>query len=138
MQPIRSSPQELEKSDSSEEDDLDKDPDLPKPRLSLPLEVDEEDDSLLMPPPRLSVPLEDENLTTKSIEVPRRALSEQPLGRLSRGSLGSVRISDQFGDLSRLDTASEPTPDDSIMQRGAEADFDIDMAADDDALFDQG
>jgi hypothetical protein len=68
---------------------------LERPRLSLALEIDEdEDDSLLLPP--RSAGLEDENYTVQSIELPRRAISEQPPGRLSRGSFGSIRISDQF------------------------------------------
>lgn len=79
-------------------DDLDDGPDPIRPRLSLPLdEEDDEDDSLLLPP--RSAGLEDENFTAQSIELPRRALSEQAPGRLSRGSFGSVRMSDQFGDL---------------------------------------
>jgi histone H3/H4 len=79
-------------------EDFDDGPDLERPRLSLPLgEEDEEDDSLLLPP--RSAGLEDENFTVRSVELPRRAISELPPGRLSRGSFGSIRMSDQFGDL---------------------------------------
>jgi hypothetical protein len=79
-------------------DDFDDGPDLERPRLSLPLgDEDEEDDSLLLPP--RSAGLEDENVTERSIELTRRAISELPPGRLSRGSFGSVRMSDQFADM---------------------------------------
>ena len=80
-------------------DDLDDDAALERPRLSLALDNDEdEDESLLLPPQ--SAGLEDENFTVQSVELPRRAISEQP-GRLSRGSFGSIRMSDQFGDLNQ-------------------------------------
>ena len=64
---------------------------IDRPRLSLP--IDEEDESDLLPP--RSAGLEDENYTVRSVELPRRA--EQQASRLSRGSLGSVRVSDFFG-----------------------------------------
>ena len=74
-------------------DDTDDGPDPVRPRFSLPLGDDEdEDDSLLLPPQ--SAGLEDEKFTVQSVELGRRAISEQPPGRLSRGSFGSVRISD--------------------------------------------
>jgi hypothetical protein len=80
-------------------DDLDDEPDLQRPRLSLPIgEEDEDDDSLLLPP--RSAGLEDENFTVQSVELGRRARSEQPLSRLSRGSFGSIGMSDNFGDFS--------------------------------------
>lgn len=81
-----------------EEEDPDDGNVLPRPRFSLPgLEEDEdEDDSLLLPP--RSAGLEDENFTVQSVEMARRAISEQP-PRLSRGSFGSVRLSDVFADL---------------------------------------
>ena len=80
-------------------DELDDEAALERPRLSLALgdDDDEEDDSLLLPP--RSAGLEDENFTIQSLELPRRAISEQPSGRLSRGSFGSIRMSDQFADL---------------------------------------
>ncbi|KFA49641.1 hypothetical protein S40293_01459 [Stachybotrys chartarum IBT 40293] len=74
------------------EDDEDDDFPIDRPRLSLPL--DEDDDDSDLQPPRSSG-LEDENYTAQSIELPRRAISEQP-PRLSRGSFGSVRMSDYF------------------------------------------
>jgi hypothetical protein len=72
-------------------DDLDDGPDLVRPRLSLALDEDE-DDSLLLPPQ--SAGLEDENFTVQSMELPRRAISEQPKRRLSRGSFGSIDPND--------------------------------------------
>ncbi|KAH9884031.1 centromere kinetochore component CENP-T-domain-containing protein [Xylariomycetidae sp. FL2044] len=80
-----------------EGDELDDDDDFPieRPRFSLPLAEDDDDDSELKPP--RSSGLEDENFTLQSIELPRRAISEGPLSRLSRGSLGSVRLSDYAG-----------------------------------------
>ena len=72
--------------------DDDDDDDLPKrPRLSLPIDMEDEDDSDLQP--HRSAGLEDENMTARSIELPRRALSEQPG---SRYSLASNRMSDFF------------------------------------------
>lgn len=68
---------------------------IERPRFSLPLDRDDEDDSELKPP-RSSI-LEDENYTVQSIELPRRAWSEAPLSRLDRGSYGSVRMSDFAG-----------------------------------------
>lgn len=79
------------------EHDLD-DAALERPRLSLPIgEEEDDDDSLLLPPQ--SAGLENEDYTGHSVELGRRAISEQPLNRFSRGSFGSVRLSDQFGDL---------------------------------------
>ncbi|KAG0650237.1 Constitutive centromere-associated network cnp20 [Hyphodiscus hymeniophilus] len=80
--------------------DDDDDAALERPRLSLALENEEEEDDSLLLPPR-TAGLEDENFTIQSIEMPRRAISEQPPGRLSRGSFGSIRMSDQFADLSQ-------------------------------------
>ncbi len=81
-----------------EEDDMD-DTVPERPRLSLPFseEDEEEDDSLLLPPQ--STGLEDDNFTLQSVELGRRAVSERPPGRYSRGSFGSIRMSDAFADL---------------------------------------
>lgn len=81
-----------------DEDDLDDGSEIQRPRLSLPLDDDEDDDDSLLLPPR-STGLEDENFTVQSVELGRRAISEQPPGRPSRGSFGSIRMSDVFGDL---------------------------------------
>lgn len=91
-----------------DEDDLDDGRSLVRPRFSLPLgdeDEDDEDDSLLLPP--RSAGLEDENFTVQSVEMARRAISEQPYGRLSRGSFGSVRNSDVFADLNNSELGED-------------------------------
>ncbi len=80
------------------EDDFDDEPDPERPRLSSLIGGDEDDDDSFSVPPR-SAGLEDENFTIQSVELPRRAISELPPGRLSRGSFGSIRMSDIFADL---------------------------------------
>jgi hypothetical protein len=101
-----------------EEDDG---PDLERPRLSLPFgDEDDEDDSLLLPP--RSAGLEDENFTIQSVELPRRALSEQPPGRLSRGSFGSIRMSDVFRDLNDVGLDGLGGDDSSYMAGGYSGD----------------
>jgi len=107
-------------------EDLDEGPDLEKPRLSLPLDEDEEeeeDDSLILSAPR-SAGLEDENFTVQSIELPRRAVSEQPGGRFSRPSFGSIRISDGFPDLNEMGFGGDAV-DSSFVTGGAFQDGDI-------------
>ncbi|KAJ3503919.1 hypothetical protein NM208_g16415 [Fusarium decemcellulare] len=94
-----------EQPDESNVYDDDDDDDLPidRPRLSLP--IDDEDSSSTssdLRPPRLSQ-LNEADFTVNSIELPRRAISEQAASRMSRGSPGSVRMSDYFND--------EPTDD---------------------------
>ncbi|KAI9645314.1 hypothetical protein NHQ30_006050 [Ciborinia camelliae] len=92
------------------DDDFDDDPNLVPPRLSIPLDDENEDDdneddeSLLLP--SLAV-LEDENLTSRSIELPRRAVSEQPNRLFPRGSFGSIRGSDRFGNLNEEELGRE-------------------------------
>lgn len=78
--------------DGLDDDDDDDDDDLPidRPRLSLP--IDMEDDSDIMP--HRSAGLEDENFTMQSVELPRRANFEQDA---RRQSAGTARISDYFG-----------------------------------------
>ncbi|KAK8851557.1 centromere kinetochore component CENP-T-domain-containing protein [Apiospora arundinis] len=79
--------------EEDESHDFDDDSDdfmIERPRLSLNLREDDDEDSELKPP-RLSG-LED--YTAQSIEMPRRAISELPPGR---PSLGSVRESDYHG-----------------------------------------
>jgi hypothetical protein len=75
-------------------DDDDDDEELPKrPRLSLPIGEEDDDDSDDLQPHRSVVFDDDNNFTMQSIEMPRRAISEQPGGRFS---MGSVRMSDYF------------------------------------------
>lgn len=111
--PVSSSPEEEQQSAESEHDeidDLDQEPDIPRPRLSLPLndmaeEGEDEDVSPDMPAPRLSVLVDDddEDATQKSIEMPRRERPPRDTALLSRRSFASTRFSDHFGDLSRMD-----------------------------------
>lgn len=98
-------------SNGNEEED--EDIPLTRPRLSLALrkdddDEDDDDDNFLLPPQ--SSNLEEENLTIKSIELPRRDASENFTG-LSRGSFGSTRISDFFSELS--ETRSKYDADES-------------------------
>ncbi|KAI0967835.1 centromere kinetochore component CENP-T-domain-containing protein [Xylaria arbuscula] len=75
------------------EDDEGDDDDFPieRPRFSLPLGPEEEDDDDLKPP-RLSG-FEEDNYTMQSIELPRRAVQDNTI----RSSLGSMRYSDYMG-----------------------------------------
>lgn len=89
--------------------DVDEEPAPTRPRLSMAIgDNDDEDDSLLLPPHSDAL-LDDDNMTQRSVELPRRAVSEQPGSRLSRGSFGSIRYSDQFdrtmGDPERFDSS---------------------------------
>ncbi len=70
----------------------------------MPLDDMEDDDSFYDAPPRLSVAFDDEeNDTVTSLEAARRALNEQRRLRSSRGSFGSVRLSQRFTDEQSLD-----------------------------------
>lgn len=100
---IDSSPQVEPTKHSRVGDDWVDEPDAPAPRLSMPLDELEDDDSFHIDPPTMSIHFEDdENVTARSFEGPRRALAEMGNSRLSRGSLGSIRASDQFGDLKSM------------------------------------
>lgn len=90
------------------EEDDDDELSIDRPRLSLPLEDQDSD----LQPPRSSG-LEEENYTVQSIELPRRALSEQQGPRLSRGSFGDARISDFF----------DPGNNDPTVDAGRHSDF---------------
>ncbi|DAA76833.1 TPA_exp: Uncharacterized protein A8136_7062 [Trichophyton benhamiae CBS 112371] len=106
--------------------ELDKEPPIPPPRLSLPLNemaVDQDDNSPPMPPPRLSVLPDDEDVTRGSIELPRRERSGRDLARLSRVSFASNRFSDHYGDTTNIED-----PEDGLDFRvGQEDDFDEDL-----------
>ena len=73
-----------------DEDDLDDELPIDRPRLSLPLDIDEDSD---LQPPKSSG-LEEENYTMQSVEFPRRATSERPFSRMSRGSFGNVDMTE--------------------------------------------
>ena len=119
-QPIEPSPSVP--ADQDQEDELGDDADIPMPRFSLNLEgtgeEEEDDDSFHMPPPRLSLPLDDADHTERSIELGRRANSEQLSRRLSRGSFGTLRMSDWLGDATDLeiDVIARTPADDSTLQ----------------------
>jgi histone H3/H4 len=102
------------------EDDLDS---RIEPRPSLSLALDEDDDSLLLPPMRSTDFVEDDNLTQRSVELPRRAAVGQSLGRQSRGSIGSIRTSDRVGDINELglDALAADGGESTFIQQG---DFD--------------
>ena len=114
--------------------DMEDDPLPPRPRLSMPL-GDEEDDSLLLPPQSDGLLMDDDNLTTRSVEMPRRAMSEIPGGRLSRGSFGSVRMSDAFDQTMPEFTIGEDGFDPSFVVAGLDEDGDAPML-DDPSLMD--
>ncbi|KAI1736305.1 centromere kinetochore component CENP-T-domain-containing protein [Xylaria scruposa] len=83
----------------AEEDEEDDDDDflIERPRFSLPLGPEEDDDEDLKPP-RLSG-FEEDNYTMQSIELPRRAVMDNTM----RSSLGSMRHSDYMGPEIRSD-----------------------------------
>lgn len=98
-------------------DDLDDRPE-PRPRLSMPLDEDE-DDSLLLPPMRSAGLVEDDNLTQRSVELPRRVSLGYMAPRRSLGSFGSVRTSDRIGDVNELglDALAADGNDSTFMQQ---------------------
>ena len=114
----------------SGDDELERHSDLPIPRLSMPIDngegEDDDDDSFHVPPPRFSVTLDDDTYTQRSVEVPRRATSEQPYGRFSRGSFGSIRMSDRFADINEigLDAVSDAGAEDSLLRPEFDAEYD--------------
>ncbi|KAH9216184.1 centromere kinetochore component CENP-T-domain-containing protein, partial [Leptodontidium sp. 2 PMI_412] len=115
----------------ADEDDLEDGRALDRPRFSLPMgdyDEDDEDDSLLLPP--RSAGLEDENFTVQSIEMPRRAISELPPGRLSRGSFGSVRMSDVFADLNDMGINGGDVYDSSYLAERTFGDLDFPVGED--------
>lgn len=121
-QPIRSSPQEKPEPEpeppKDEIEELDNEPEIERPRLSLPLDdVDEEKDegSPEIPAPRISLAFEEEDIT---VEYPRRATSERDRARLSMMSFGGPRLSENFGDSTRLESGSEGGDDTGLNDVG--------------------
>ncbi|PKY07786.1 hypothetical protein P168DRAFT_2390 [Aspergillus campestris IBT 28561] len=118
-QPIRSSPQVALEPESEPEldeiEELDNEPEIERPRLSLPLaEEEEEDEDEGSPeprPPRFSLAFEEEDIT---VEYPRRAPSEHDKARLSMASFGAPRLS-EFGDATRFESDNEDEGDTGIM-----------------------
>ena len=70
--------------------------------------------------------LEDGDQTGEPFEIARRATNEQRLGRISRGSFGSLQATDRSGNISELayDDASHLRVDDSTAQSGLDDDAD--------------
>lgn len=102
---------EIGKEDGTERDEideLDNEPEMERPRLSLPLQdVEEvsEEGSPDIPPPRLSLAFDEEDITQTSVEFPLRAISERDRARLSM--MSGPRPSENFGDLTRLEFESD-------------------------------
>ncbi|KAL9624219.1 MAG: hypothetical protein Q9160_001466 [Pyrenula sp. 1 TL-2023] len=120
-----------------------------RPRLSLPIDDVQKDDEQGSPLPEAPTPsmLHEEedydNLTLKSIEYGRRAVSEGPLSRrFSRPSFGSIRMSDfTAADLKdygispdvgrkRLFKENETNDDDNIMAMGDDDELDAEALDD--------
>ncbi|KAF3482329.1 uncharacterized protein GIQ15_05088 [Arthroderma uncinatum] len=98
-------PEEEPEPSIDEIDELDREPPIPPPRLSLPLNemtIVQDDNSPDIPAPRLSLLPDDEDVTRGSIEMPRRERSARDLARLSRVSFASNRFSDHFGDTTNI------------------------------------
>lgn len=97
----------------------------------MPIDDDDDDDSFQLAPPRLSEPLQDDNYTQRSIEAPRRAISEQPANRIGRESFGVLRLSDRFADINELgsDIVTDPGNDEDAGPDFDEQDYDIDHSA---------
>ena len=115
------------KPEQTYDDELEEDQDLSEPHFSIAIDDETgEDDSFHEAPPRLSMPLEDGDQTGGSFEIARRATNERRLGRISKGSFGSVQATDRFGNISELayDNASHPGVDDSITQSELDDDAD--------------
>lgn len=112
-EPVSSSPQEDSESPKDPSDELENEPDLPRPRLSLPpnemtVEEDEDEDgSLEMPPPTMSLDFDEDDITGRSIEMPRRERTARDMTTLSRASFGSAAFSDRFGDTTRIEDPDE-------------------------------
>ncbi|GAB1211241.1 hypothetical protein ATERTT37_000354 [Aspergillus terreus] len=116
--PIKSSPQDQRPPEPEPERDeieeLDNEPAVERPRLSLPLEdVEEVDEASPDPrPPRLSLAFEDDgtgevDVEDITVEYPRRDISDRDRARLSMMSFGGPRLSEHFGEATQLESESE-------------------------------
>lgn len=88
-------------------EELDNEPELERPRPSLPMQEStegSEEGSPDMPPPRLSIAFDDDDMTYQSVEFPRRDLAIRDKERLSE--IRRIRMSDDFGD-TRLESDSD-------------------------------
>ena len=82
-------PAQEERSEGEDEGEGSEDDELSRPRLSLPIDVD---DSIEMPP---EMSVLDEDLTQRSVEVGRRAITEPFNRRQSRFSEGLLLTPEQ-------------------------------------------
>lgn len=101
--------------------------DLELQQFDFPIAIEDgadEDDDFQLELPRLSWPSEEGELTGRSIEIGRRALDNQLMGRAPRGSFESIRGSDRFDDLSALglNDVLQPPNDDNVLQIAPDAD----------------
>lgn len=91
-------------------EELDREPEIEPPRLSLPIQEEEDesdDESSEMRPPRLSLAFEDDDITYRSVEYPRRDYADRDRDRLSMMSRGAMgRVSEDFGE-TRLESDFE-------------------------------
>lgn len=90
-------------------EELDEEPEIERPRLSLPIqEVGDGSDeaSPEMRPPRMSLAFEDDDITYQSVEYPRRDIGDRDRERLSMISRGTGRFSEVFGE-TRLESDSD-------------------------------
>lgn len=85
----------------------------------------DKDDTFQLASPRLSIPLEVGIQTGVSIDI-GRAIDDQPLRRLSRGSFETTRGSDRFDDPSALDlnNVSQHPFEESVLQIALDAEKD--------------
>lgn len=108
-------------------DELEESQDLLEPRFTIAIDDGTgEDDSFHEAPPRLSMPLEDGDQTGGPFEIARTAANEQRPDRISRGSFGSLQVTDRSGNISELayDDTSHLGVDDSTAQSGLYDDAD--------------
>ncbi|KAI1919813.1 hypothetical protein LOZ03_000725 [Ophidiomyces ophidiicola] len=108
---IKSSPSNETEVEPQGSDELDRDSDISVPRLSLPMEemnvIDDDDGSPEIVPPRLSLLFDEDDITQRSIEMPRRERTAHESAIMSRHSLTSTRFSEHFGDASRMEDTEE-------------------------------
>lgn len=81
-------------------EELDNEPELERPRLSLPMQESvegSEEGSPDIPPPRLSIALDDDDITYQSVEFPRRdlAIRDQERQWMS-DDFGETRLESDF------------------------------------------